>query len=362
MKKILMIGPARSVHGGISGVVNNLYDAGFDKVIDLKYIGTMEEGSKLRKLLVAFRAYFSFLVSLKWADVVHVNAASDSSLLRKSLFIRAAYKKHKKIVLHQHGGDIINYYNKSKDRRKNYIRSVIDMADVMLVLSPLYEEFFATLTDKEKIIVLPNSIAISDAPVGKRPHDILFLGRICKDKGISELIEAMDIVHEKIPGAVLYLGGIYEDESYREAILKRPYIQFLGWINGDTKEEYLKRCSVFVLPTYFEGQPVSVLEAMAHSCAVIASNVGGIPMMIENGVNGILIEPKNVQMLSEAMSNVLMNVELMSSLGDAAHETIREQFDIKNAIQVLDGIYEKLLSSAPDDAPKIDDDVDITLL
>lgn len=367
MNNVLMVGPARSVHGGISEVVNNLYDAGLDKVVNLKYIGSMEEGSKARKLFVAARAYFLFLLKLKWADIVHINMASDASLIRKSLFVRTAYRMHKKIVLHQHGGDLDAYYNKSNSKRKDYIRSVFDMADRILVLSPPYKEFLATITDENKISVFPNSIKICDAAVGKRPHDILFLGRICESKGMTELISAMDIVHEKIPGATLYVGGIYEDEKYREAILERPYIRFLGWVNGDTKEKYLGQCSVFVLPTHFEGQSVSILEAMAHSCAVVASDVGGIPMMIENGVNGILVEPKNAELLAQTLIDVLMNVELMGELGDAAHLTVCQGYNIENTIKALKNIYDELSEQYSDDkktdaSASDDEDADITLL
>ena len=96
--KVLMVGPDRSVHGGISGVVNGLYEAGLDTRVDLKYIGTMKEGSKLRKLFVAGIAYLSFLFCVDKYDVVHVNVASDNSFKRKSLFVKVAKKHGKKVV------------------------------------------------------------------------------------------------------------------------------------------------------------------------------------------------------------------------------------------------------------------------
>ena len=103
--RVLMIGPARCVHGGISGVVNNYYEAGLDRKIELRYIGTMVEGGKVRKLLQAGWAYLCFLGALAHYDIVHVNMASDNSYRRKSIFIKTAKRFHKKIVIHQHGGD-----------------------------------------------------------------------------------------------------------------------------------------------------------------------------------------------------------------------------------------------------------------
>ena len=108
--KVLMAGPDRSVHGGISGMVNNYYDAGLDGRIQLCYIGTMVEGSKLRKLFQAVKAFARFLAKLPFYQIVHVNMASDASYYRKSFFIRAAKLYGKKIVIHQHGGDFESFY------------------------------------------------------------------------------------------------------------------------------------------------------------------------------------------------------------------------------------------------------------
>ena len=106
--KVLMIGPDRTVHGGISALVNSYYEAGLDKKIELKYIGTMKEGSRLKKLFVAACALIRFIASVRRYDIVHANFSSDSSFMRKSLFIRIAKRCSKKILLHQHGGDFRN--------------------------------------------------------------------------------------------------------------------------------------------------------------------------------------------------------------------------------------------------------------
>lgn len=94
--RVLMVGPDRSVHGGISGVVNNYYQAGLDRRINLCYIGTMVEGSAAGKLLQAVTAYFSFLGQLPRYRIVHVNMASDTSFYRKAVFIWTAKLFRKK--------------------------------------------------------------------------------------------------------------------------------------------------------------------------------------------------------------------------------------------------------------------------
>ena len=133
--RVLMVGPDRSVHGGISGVVNNYYEAGLDQRIDLCYIGTMVEGSKIRKLVQAVKAFFQFLVRLPGYEIVHVNMASDSSYYRKSFFIKAAKHAGKKIVIHQHGGDFEGFYDRElSDKGREKERKGRSIEGELLVL------------------------------------------------------------------------------------------------------------------------------------------------------------------------------------------------------------------------------------
>ena len=219
--KVLMIGPDRSVHGGISGLVNGYYHVGLDKKVDLRYIGTMKEGSKLKKLMVAGLSYVRFCMCVGKYDIVHVNVASDNSFWRKALFIKCAKRRDKKIVIHQHGGNIDEYYESLDEKRKEQVRNIFGMADVLLVLTNKLYDFFGTIVDKEKIQILPNGVSIRNvdgSEVEKDYSKILFLGRICRNKGISELLAAMDEIHDKRPEVTLYLGGIYEEDAYRSEV------------------------------------------------------------------------------------------------------------------------------------------------
>jgi len=215
--KILMIGPDRSVHGGISGVVNNYYDAGLDKKIDLTYIGTMVEGSKLRKLMQAGIALIKYICCLPGCEIVHVNVASDASFLRKSVFIQLAHLWKKKLVIHQHGGDFEGYYGTGSDKRRAYVKKIFGMADAFLVLAPFWKDFFGKILPQEKITVLPDAIQI---PAGAQKEygqqKMLFLGRLCKAKGICELLASVRNLLKKYPDLKLYLGGIWEEPELKQ--------------------------------------------------------------------------------------------------------------------------------------------------
>lgn len=343
--RVLMIGPDRSVHGGISGVINNYYEAGLDKKIDLYYIGTMAEGSKLRKLFRAAGAYAVFLCKLPGYEIVHVNVASDASYIRKSFFIRTAKAFHKKIVIHQHGGDFEGYYGQLSDRGKERVRKVLAMGDAFLVLAPSWKEFFGRLLDKNKITVFPDSIQIPKREEKKYgQHKLLFLGRICKAKGIGELLSVMPLLREKYPDIKLYLGGIFEEKELEDKVKALSgCVEWLGWISGEEKKKYLKECDIFVLPSYFEGQSVSILEAMAYSCAVVASNTGGIPQMIINGKTGILTEPESEKSLMEGLEKALADTALCKRLGRNARDKAEKEFSIDSNMEELLKIYGSIL-------------------
>ncbi len=344
--RILMIGPDRSVHGGISGVVNNYYKAGLDRKVELCYIGTMVEGSKFRKLAQAAGAYVKFLLKLPGYEIVHVNIASDASYLRKSVFIETAKAFHKKIVIHQHGGDFEGFYNHQLGARgRKRVKRVLSMGDAFLVLAPPFQDFFGRITGRNDITVFPDAIQIPPlAPKTYGQHKLLFLGRICKAKGIEELLQVMPLLKEKYSDIKLYLGGIFEEQELQKRVEQlSDLVEWIGWVSGEEKEIYLKKCDIFVLPSYFEGQSVSILEAMAHSCTVVASRTGGIPQMIREGETGILVEPKSAESLKQGLESALADRELCEELGKAARRKVEKEFSMEKNVEQLMKIYEGLL-------------------
>lgn len=347
--KVLMIGPDRSVHGGISGVVNNYYDAGLHHKIILCYVGTMVEGSRLKKLLQALRAYFVFLARLASYDIIHVNMASDSSYYRKSVFIRTAKAFGKKIVIHQHGGDFETFYRKElNERGRKNVKKVLSMGDAFLVLGNAWKAFFGTIIGEERITVLPDSIQIPSCEPDQKQygvHKILFLGRLCKAKGIGELLTIMPQLKKDHPDVRLYLGGIWEDmELKKEAAKLQDCVTDLGWIDGEKKKRYLQECDLFVLPSYFEGQSVAILEAMAYACGIAASDTGGIPDMIQDGKTGLLFRPCDAESLKNGLDKLLGDEGLCRRLGKNARLKVEREFSIEDNMKRLLTVYKEVLA------------------
>jgi len=132
---------------------------------------------------------------------------------------------------------------------------------------------------------------------------IMYLGRIKTTKGIRELL---DIIGD-IDAELLLIGGGRDDDKYK-AYAKEIGVKnanFLGAIYGNAKLDYLAACDCLVLPSYTEGTPVVIMEALARNLPIVATTVGGIPRMMENGVQGILIPPQTRKELRNALKKVL---------------------------------------------------------
>ncbi|MBO4988559.1 MAG: glycosyltransferase family 4 protein [Lachnospiraceae bacterium] len=342
--RVLMVGPAREVHGGVSAVINNYYEAGLDKKIEMEYLPSMKDGSKWCKLFVALGAYTKF-VCIAWKyDIVHIHMASDSSFYRKSLFILLTKIYRKKLIVHEHGGNFREFYYESKSKLKQqFICRVLNLADKFIVLSEEWYDFFTPIVKKELLQIVNNAIVVPDiTEKDYRNHNILYLGRITPEKGIRELITSFEQVRKKYPDSVLYLGGIFEEEAFSREIEGREGVRFLGWIGQEQKNKMLSECSIFALPSYFEGQPISLLEAMACGCCCIATQVGGIPQIINHNNNGILVESKKQEQLTNSLLSVIDNAEIKSRMGAEAKNTIREKYDIQLRIEQLLEIYKSI--------------------
>lgn len=343
--KVLMIGPARSVNGGISAVVNNYYKAGLDKDIELEYIGTMEDGSKWHKLEVALKALVEFAAKVCKYELVHVHMASDSSLYRKLPFIWLTKIFGKKLIVQQHGGNIKQfYYLECGKKRQQFIKKILQKADLFLVVAPYLKDIFKDIVEEDKIIIFPNAIEIPKRinPDYSR-QNLLFLGRLCKEKGINELLEAVKELKPEFPDLQLYLGGVWvEEELKKKAQIFNAFVHYLGWIDAERKEEYLQKCNIFVLPTYFEGLPMSLLEGMAYGCACIATEVGGIPQVMTDRKDGLMIPAKDVQALKEAIRELLVNPDLQKEIGTNARKTVENNNDISKSVNKLVRIYKCL--------------------
>ncbi|MCI9357982.1 MAG: glycosyltransferase family 4 protein [Lachnospiraceae bacterium] len=347
--KILMVGPGRNVRGGVSTVVNDYYRLGMDQMVELKYIASMKDGNKIKKLLVAITAYLKFCFCVDKYDIVHIHMAAQASFSRKALFVKKAHRARKKIVIHQHAADFDDFFfQQSNVRKRMKIKTIFGMADKVVVLSDEWARFFGeNVCAENRIFILYNGIIL---PKYKKTdysdHKVLFLGRLGERKGSYDILKAIPGILDKVPDAMFYLAGDGDIENHRKIVenkVSKCHIEFLGWIKEEKREKYLKDISTFILPSYHEGMPMSILEAMSYGMATVSTNVGGIPQIIENDINGIRIDAGDVNAITDTLVDLLQNESKKKELGQAAYKRVKEQFNAEKNIEKLRQLYMTLL-------------------
>lgn len=355
MKKInvLMIGPARSVKGGMTTVVDGYYDGGLNNKVNLKYIETVNDKNAFSKIIKMIKGFFQFLFYVNKYDIIHVHMASRLSTFRKGLYVRIANSKKKKIIIHIHGAEYkIFYEQECNEKKKKYIRNTLKLATKIIVLSEEWEDYFKTLVDKEKIIVLYNAIILpKDFKKNVNSNKILFLGRIGQRKGIYDLLVVFEKLIQKHQDIKLYIGGDGEVEKLQKIIKEKRLnknVEYIGWTSGKKKDQYLRESSIYILPSYNEGMPMSVLEGMAYKNITISTNVGGIPKVINNMKNGILLKPGDIKSMYKYINMILEDDNLRKKLSINGRDTIEKNFNVNENINTLIKIYIETLEMRGD--------------
>ena len=169
--------------------------------------------------------------------------------------------------------------------------------------------------------------------------------RLVEAKGIRDLISAFAALNKELPAVRLEIAGSGPDESILSRAARDQGIagevRFLGWC-GDLRR-VLRSWDVFALPSYDEGLPIAVLEAMAEGLPVVATDVGGIPELVENEGTGYLIEPKDVDALRNALRKLATSSELRSQLGRAGRLRVQAEFSVEKMITQIESIYDTLI-------------------
>ena len=179
--------------------------------------------------------------------------------------------------------------------------------------------------------------------------DILFLGRLDENKSPDVLIRAAASLLAKHPDTTLLFAGDGNPEPYRSLTAQlgiEDRCRFLGWIDGEQKEFLFDRAAVNCLPSKHEAMPMSVLEAMAHGIPTICTAVGGVPQIIEDGVNGFLMGVDDTTKLAELLQTLLDSPTRRAEVGMAGRKKITHDFGIEASEERIVNIYNELLEEA----------------
>lgn len=350
-KNVLTVSPYYKFRkGGIASVIE-VYKKYFAK--DFNYLPSIYFQNKYLSTIF-FPINVMFLFAKLWGNsnlkIIHIHGSHGGSFFRKLIIFWIAKKVFKRrVIYHLHSSDFKIFYNESSIKVKEKIRYLIENVDLVIVLSEEWEVYINSTFTPKKIKVVEN-IVEKQKGVNSEVNeigqiDLLFLGRIGNRKGVFDLIESISIMDDSIKKKVhLTIGGDGEVDELKRRIeeLNLKNVQFVGWVKGLQKEDLLRKCDVFVLPSYNEGLPISLLEAMSYGKPIISTNVGGIPRILEHKTNGLVIEPGNKDKLKEAIESYLNDSQMVSIHGEKGLEKVEEYYP-ESVIKKLNIIYEGLL-------------------
>jgi glycosyltransferase involved in cell wall biosynthesis len=346
--KVLYIGPSRVSRGGISSVLNAYMDSPLSKLFTLSWLETQHDKNRYLKLFYLVKSLILCPYYFLQNEIVHIHTASYNSFYRKSFFIIICKLLHRKLIIHIHGGGFGGFLKTGNRFKRKWIICLLQAADNIICLSALKADEINFHVEPKKIIIISNPCLFQTRASQKHLNNeiiILFSGWVEKEKGIFDLIQAFADVQKKHPNTRLIIAGkgrIKNAEQRTQQLGLKNTVLFTGWLQKNEMKNELTKADIFCLPSYCEGLPMSVIEAMAFSLPVVTTPVGGIPDIIIPGKTGFLVRPGNVRELVDTISCLVMERDLRQKVGHAAKEYIDRNCTIEIVSEKLNTLYESL--------------------
>ena len=362
--KILLVAPASKASGGISRWTQHIkayYESMEVKLVDLMFFDTArsefipDDIAFIPRVKLAIKDYRVIIKNFKKVlikekyDVVHITSSAGIGLLRDLYMIRLVKKQGSRSIIHFRFGRIPELA-KLKNWEWKLLSRVVKNADQVIVLDKRSLQSLMSRGFKN-VCLLPNMIApgveetISSIPAEiRKPRRLLFVGHCIATKGVYELVEACC----SIQGIELVLVGAIK-EDVRKALFDiaggGTWLEIMGEKSYAEVMREMLRCDVFVLPTYTEGFPNVILEAMACGCAIVTTPVGAIPEILEeeDGKSfGIMVEAKSVVHLNQAIVRMLNDEAFKKKCRDNVQKRVKERYAMPTVWDGLTRIWEEL--------------------
>lgn len=338
--RVLTVGPAPAgpdSRGGMASVIRLLVEDP-DPRFAISAVSTFTDTRAVARYWTGVRGMVvsAAMILSGRADVVHVHLAHGGSVVRKSVPLLAARLRGVPTIVHGHSFNFSGWFDRLPAPVRRLARSALQSDQWLVLGAGLAQEYRRSLAlPQEKVQVLYNPVVIpvaaSERVTARRRLTVLSLGRLGQRKGTYDLIEAVALLPGEVRARVrLILAGDGDVAKVRSMVAARgldDIIDVVGWVDPATRDGLLGRADIFVLPSYDEGLPMAILEAMAHGVVPLATPVGGIPDAVTDDVDGLLVRPGKPAELAAALQRLTDDAELRGRLGEAARKRA-QTFDI----------------------------------
>ena len=360
--KILLIGPLPPPITGNS-IINSCIIDSFEKhhkdiKMDAINIGVPNFDNNFGQLnftkLLLYIGQYKSIYKVFFTEVTYISIGHTFfGILKYFPFFLLSKILRKKIIVHVHTDYLWTLYNESSTFKKHIIKTILSLTDKGIVLSPLLRRNLQAFISEQHIYELPNFISetllnhnINNTIVKKRkaPIKILFLSNLIKSKGIIDFLEAMVILEKKDLNFEIHVAGdipIFMKEEVNLYFEKlKNIIHYHGVVKGNQKHALYLASNIFVFPTHQEAQGIVLLEAMATANIILTTNVGGIPDIISENINGYTIEVKNPQNIVESILKIFDKINLHEDMLKKNYYEVKEKYTEK---KFFDNLYKIIM-------------------
>lgn len=354
--RVVMSGPLPPAIGGMATVIDDMSQSSLSESVDLHLFDTFKSTPENRSIwqgvFSRFFLWFKWLKALKGKrTIAHIHTCSGLTFFLDGTLLLLARLKGCPVVLHIHGATFDAFLDRLPLFGLMVARWLAKRASCVVVLSEEWKEKLSNRLPGARLFVIPNGVPVPEINEKTANNTnmvkVLFLGNLCQRKGVWELLEAMTQTPNNIS---LTLAGGEEDSGI--GIKVNQYIAdhnledtvcWLGPIMGEQKLIALENADIFVLPSHAEGLPISLLEAMCAGIAVIVTPVGGIPSVVEDEKQGLLVPPGDSHSIAKALIRLAEDDDMRIRLGLAARERCCESYGVERAAKKYMEIYTSLL-------------------
>jgi len=345
MKKILITSPSLTANSGMSAFVSRLIESSEYEFTHIEIGGGGNVSEKLRRTCVQFT---SFIKSLPLVDIVHINACFDySSLCRDLLLIISSKIFGRKVILHMHGGKYLNVA--INIFFVNALFKAMLLFSNQLVLLSSNEVEVLSLEDCDFVKVIPNSVKNTGQKrrfwVKGKKLKIIYLGRLDARKGLCEAISAINILEKKGYAIEFHIYGEGPDKVFIQNKVSSDLhnsTTFKGNVSGKNKIIAIQAADIFLMPSYFEGLPFSLLEVMAYGVVPIVTDVGSIKDVLIDGHNGFFVKVKDIEDIVQKIELFMSVPDKVPFLSQNAFLKISSDFKLESTSKEFSNLYANL--------------------
>lgn len=285
---------------------------------------------------------------------VHVNVAERLSLARKGALMLACRALGVPVVLHLHAAQLHHTYRAMPAPARALVRKMFSLPDSCIVLGQAAADFVTRelKVPADKVEIVINGVPDPQVPRRQAPSAVprvLFLGNLSERKGVSDLLKALaQPVLAGMPFQLTLAGG-GDVEHYNAMAVSlgvSDRVHFEGWAGPDKVARLLAQSDVMVLPSYDEGLPLAILEALAHGVAVVCTPVGEIPNVLTDRVNASMVKPGDVPGLARAIAHVLADRELRERMEHNGRALYEQRFSVSHFSQAIARVHQRYFGTS----------------